>query len=252
MIEIVPLRARPGLIAQVFAPAIQDLWPVFMTKDPAADLYFGEPHFTANLDTAFAVVAAGTPDVVVGRAFAVPFAFGPEAGRDELPDSGWDGVTRWAHEDRMQGRGPNALSALEITLLPDWRGRGIPSLVLHAMAEAARRRGFVHFVAPVRPTGKEREPLAPMAEYAHRRRPDGLPADAWLRTHVRAGGRIEKIAPTSMTVTGTIAEWRRWTGQELAGSGAVVIPRALVPIHVAPAHDHAVYVEPNVWVRHRL
>ena len=91
-----------------------------------------------------------------------------------------------------------------------------------------------------------------MAEYAHRTRADGLPADPWLRTHLRAGGRIEKIAPTSMTVAGTIAEWRRWTGLDFPRSGAVVVPRALVPVHVALEHDHAVYVEPNVWVRHGL
>jgi hypothetical protein len=104
--------------------------------------------------------------------------------------------------------------------------------------------------APVRPTVKALEPLTPMAEYIARTREDGLPTDPWLRVHIRAGGRIEKVAPTSMVVPGTIADWRRWTGMEFAASGPTVVPGALVPVHVSLEHDHAVYVEPNVWVRH--
>lgn len=30
------------------------------------------------------------------------------------------------------------------------------------------------------------------------------------------------------------------------------MPGALVPVRVSVEHDHAVYVEPNVWVRHSL
>ena len=70
-----------------------------MLPDETASLYFDGPHFEACLDTAFAVVDSARSDVAVGRAFAVPFAFGG-AGREELPDSGWDGVIRWAHEDQ--------------------------------------------------------------------------------------------------------------------------------------------------------
>jgi len=102
----------------------------------------------------------------------------------------------------------------------------------------------------VRPTMKHLEPFVPMAEYVARTDADGLPADPWLRVHVRVGGRIEKVAPTSMVVPGTIADWRRWTGMEFAASGPTVVPGALVPVHVSLEHDHAVYVEPNVWVRH--
>jgi hypothetical protein len=56
MLELVPLRARPDLRTQVFAEAILALWPAFMVKDPAADLFFERPHLDACLDTAFAVV----------------------------------------------------------------------------------------------------------------------------------------------------------------------------------------------------
>jgi GNAT superfamily N-acetyltransferase len=250
MLELVTLRARPDLRTQVFAEPFMALWPTFMVKDPAADLFFEQPHLDACLDTAFAVVDPARPEAAVGRAFAVPFALEGVPGRDELPDSGWDGVVRWAHADRALGRPADALSALEITLLPAHRGQGASRVVLDAMRWRAAGLGLRHMFAPVRPTMKHLEPFVPMAEYAARTGTDGLPADPWLRVHVRAGGRIEKVAPTSMVVPGTIADWRRWTGMHFAASGQVAVPGALVPVHVSLEQDHAVYVEPNVWVRH--
>jgi GNAT superfamily N-acetyltransferase len=252
MLDLVPLRGRPDLRTQVFSEAFLALWPTFVVKDPAADLFFEEPHLDACLDTAFAVVDPARPGTAVGRAFAVPFALEGMPGRAELPDSGWDGVVRWAHTDRALGRPADALSALELTLLPSHRGRGASRVVLGAMRRRAAELGLRHMFAPVRPTAKHLEPFAPMAEYAARTTADGLPADPWLRVHVRAGGRVEKVAPTSMVVPGTIAEWRRWTGLAFDTSGPVVVPGALVPVHVSLEQDHAVYVEPNVWVRHTV
>ena len=37
-----------------------------------------------------------------------------------------------------------------------------------------------------------------------------------------------------------------------AVAGDVIVPEALVPVHCDAEHDHAVYVEPNVWVEHVL
>jgi hypothetical protein len=91
-----------------------------------------------------------------------------------------------------------------------------------------------------------------MPDYAGRVRSDGLPVDPWLRVHVRLGARIVKVCPLSMVVPGTLSDWREWTGLPLNGSGLHDIPEALVPVHVSVEHDHAVYVEPNVWVHHRL
>lgn len=73
----------------------------------------------------------------------------------------------------------------------------------------------------------------------------------WLRTHLRIGGEIVKLAPCSMTVVGTLAEWSRWTGMLFDGSGEIEVPGALVPVLVSNENNYAVYVEPNVWIRHR-
>jgi hypothetical protein len=56
----------------------------------------------------------------------------------------------------------------------------------------------------------------------------------------------------SWSSSGTLAQWREWTGLPFDRDGQVTMPGALTPVHVSLAHDHAVYVEPNVWVRHRV
>jgi uncharacterized protein (AIM24 family) len=79
-----------------------------------------------------------------------------------------------------------------------------------------------------------------------------LPYDSWIRAHVLAGARIVKVAPYSMVISGAIAEWTAWTGLAFGGSGLAFVPGALSPVHVSLKQDYAVYVEPNLWVHHRL
>ncbi|MFJ7201315.1 MULTISPECIES: hypothetical protein [unclassified Streptomyces] len=92
----------------------------------------------------------------------------------------------------------------------------------------------------------------PVAEYLGRSRDDGLPADPWVRAHVRAGGTVERIAHASMTVSNSPAQWRQWTGLPFDRDGAVEVPGALTQVYCDTAHDHAVHSEPNVWIRHAI
>jgi hypothetical protein len=55
-----------------------------------------------------------------------------------------------------------------------------------------------------------------------------------------------------MVMAGSLAQWREWTGLPFDRTGDVIVPEALVPVHCDAEHDHAVYVEPNVWVEHTL
>jgi hypothetical protein len=84
------------------------------------------------------------------------------------------------------------------------------------------------------------------------RRPDGQPFDPWVRRHVRLGGTIVATCARSMHVEGSVADWERWTGLRLPESGPYAIPGALVPVEVDRERDRAVYVEPNLWVRHAV
>ena len=245
-LDIFTLRERPDLRPLIFASDLQSVWPEFMRHDAAARLYFAPSIFERYLDYAFAGVVDGK---VVARAFSVPFAFNTED-RAELPDGGWDEVIRWAHDDSMTGRAPTTLSALEISMLPEARGAGNSLALLSAMKACAKARGFAELFAPVRPNQKHLQPHTPMRDYVRNLRPDGLPIDSWLRTHLRVGGKFVKIAPYAMTIVGSLADWSGWTGMPFDRSGEMSVPGALVPVMVSLEQDYAVYVEPNVWVRH--
>jgi GNAT superfamily N-acetyltransferase len=252
-LTVATLAERPELRARAFSAEFDAAWPEFMRHDETAMLYYGADALDRYRDFALAAVDRDAPDRVVARGFSVPFAYRDGTpGRNALPAGGWDAVIRWADQDWRAGRRPTAVSALEITVLPPYRGRGISQLMLAAMIANMWERGFGDLYAPIRPSEKHEEPLVPFAEYVARMRGDGLPHDAWVRAHVRAGARIVGIAPCSMIVAGTISEWREWTGIDFSRSGDIVVPGALSPVHVALEHDHAVYVEPNLWVHHRI
>jgi GNAT superfamily N-acetyltransferase len=252
-LAVATFAQRPDLLGKVFAAEIQSAVPEFMRHDPAGALYYRNGQIEHYSEFGLVAVDPAEPGRPVARAFSVPFAFRDgTAGPDELPDGGWDTVIRWADEDRRAGRQATAVSALEIMVAPRLQQRGVSRLMLTALRDNARRLGFADLYAPLRPTDKHREPLTPFADYVARQREDGLPYDSWVRTHVRAGARIVKIAPCSMVVAGSIGEWRHWTGLAFTASGQAIVPGALSPVHVSLEQDHAVYVEPNLWVHHRL
>jgi GNAT superfamily N-acetyltransferase len=252
-LAVATFAQRPDLLGKVFGPEIQSAVPEFMRHDPAAALYYGNGQLEHYSEFGLVAIDPAEPARPVARAFSVPFAFRDGTpGREELPDSGWDAVIRWADEDRRAMRHATAVSALEIMVAPRLQRSGMSRLMLTALRENARRLGFADLYAPLRPTDKHREPLTPFADYVARQRDDGLPYDSWVRTHVRACARIVKVAPCSMVIAGTIAEWRRWTGLDFVESGPAIVPGALSPVHASLEQDHAVYVEPNLWVHHRL
>ncbi|MEO3928977.1 N-acetyltransferase [Micromonosporaceae bacterium B7E4] len=242
-IQITTLAERPGLTARIYE--ITDTWPVFAGEDLMASAL----HLRVPGEFPEYCVVATDGDRVVARGFAVPFN-AVLKGREEMPAQGWDVVLVWAFNDRRRGNAPTVASALEITIDVDYLGRGLSHRMVAALRQAAGRQGHDVLLAPVRPTAKHLQPRLPMSEYIRQRRDDGLPADPWLRVHVRAGGTIEKVAPASMTVAGSLAQWREWTGLPFDRDGDIEIPGGLVPVRCALAHDYAVYVEPNVWVRH--
>ena len=241
---IASLAARPDL-AELTREFPSD-WPEFMKHDDTGNLYFGiaAQHHPEHVLVA---IDRDDPSRLVAKGYTVPFSW-PS---DELPAGGWDAVIMRSALDRMLGREPDLVSALEITIQTDLRGKGLSSLMVAAMRDNVRELGFDELVAPVRPNQKHLHPRMPIAEYAHRTRPDGLPEDAWLRVHVRAGGRIDSVAPYAMTVHGSLADWREWTGLPFDGDEQEV-PLALTPVQVDQVDGIATYVEPNVWVRHRL
>ncbi|MEO1061044.1 MAG: N-acetyltransferase [Actinomycetota bacterium] len=240
------LAERPDLIDRVWD--MPDRWDEFMEHDPIGESLFGS---VVRSFRHLAVVATDPDDRIVAHGTAMAFRLDAE-GRRHLPDRGWDQALVWAHQDQVRGDEPDTACALEVSVHPDRLGHGVSRQIFAALRDAARTSGFETLLAPVRPNAKHHEPETPMPVYASRTRSDGLPEDPWLRVHARLGGVIERIAPASQTVSGSLDEWRSWTGLDFAHTGPVRVSGALAPVWCDVEHDVAVYVEPNVWVRHDL
>jgi hypothetical protein len=225
-------------------------WPRFMQQDPVGSLYYAD---AVGLYPEFVMVAIDRDDPgrLVAKGYSVPFSW-DEDPAVTLPDDGWDGVILNAALDRMAGRPGNLVSALEISIRNDLRGTGLSRFMLNAMRENAGKLGFPSLVAPVRPNEKHLRPTMSIAEYAALRRADGLPVDAWLRTHVRAGATIVGVSARAMMMADTVARWREWTGLPFDTTGTVTVPEALTPVYCDLEQDYAAYCEPCIWVHHQL
>jgi GNAT superfamily N-acetyltransferase len=241
--ECVSLADRPDLIEAAFAFGYEDD-EAFMQHDETGLLW---SECLPTVWASWSFVFFDGPDIVA-RAFTVPFAWYG----DELPSSGLDGVLREASVTHAKGVEPNTLAALEITVDAARRGQGRSAEVLRAVIGVAGEHGIAEVVCPVRPNEKANVPMVPIEDYIAQVRDDGLPIDPWLRTHVRAGGKIVGVAPFSMVIHGSLAQWREWTGMAFDVDGPTIVRGALYPVDVSVSLDRAIYVEPNVWVRHRV
>lgn len=188
---------------------------------------------------------------------------------------------------------PNALSALSMTVRSDRRKRGLAEMLVEAMKRTAQAEGLQALVVPLRPTRKAEFSLVPMQDYmtwklekeatttltvtstpsmqnGHATKQE-LPFDPWLRKHISLGGTMVKVAPCSMVVHGSIAEWQEWTGvdfdnhlQEIQSKDVkkelesdreyleIPFPGGLVPLRLYVAEKRCSYFEPNIWVYHDL
>jgi GNAT superfamily N-acetyltransferase len=167
---------------------------------------------------------------------------------EALPETGWDGLLHRAAVQLEDGVRPNVLLGIAGSVHPEHRGRGLAGRIVRAFPRLAAEYGLGRVIIPVRPPDKANHPYESMSHYLARTRPDGLPIDGWLRTHVRVGGRILGIAERAWGLQGTAAEWTEWTGVPMRSDGAYPIPGGIVPVMVADGVG--VYVEPNVWVEH--
>lgn len=190
-------------------------------------------------------------------------------------DSTIDPTTKYLDDDCFRIESPNALSAISITVHPEYRSIGIAESMIQAMKQTAHRKNLEILVVPLRPTRKSEYPFVTMEEYikwSHQpsmgdANPAGgdLPFDPWLRKHVRLGAKTIKVARNSMHVEGTLAEWQKWTKCDQWKTHAeavklekhtgqlyieVSFPGGLVPLRLYVQENRCVYDEPNVWLYH--
>lgn len=237
---------RPDLRAPMGSLG-SSVWPEFMLHDAVVDETWD------HLFTDFAAFQACLFDAtgeMVAVLHSTPLAWD---GTDEgLPD-GWDDQMLRAVAGLAAGAPPpNTLGAVMIAVRPDRRGGGHAGVMVSAMRAIARSGGYRAVIACVRPTGKEPYALIPIERYATWVRDDGLPLDPWMRLHARLGARIVRGVPRSMTIRGTVAEWREWTGLAFPETGDFLPTGAPAPVHVDLDADEGIYFDPNAWMVHDL
>jgi len=231
---------RPDLWEK--AGSLSEVWPKYNGHGKHAGKYFGALLARyAHLQVLF--YDPGT-ESVVARGRSIPFPW--DGTLRDLP-RGIDAVGLRALEERGT---QTALSALAVEVSDDLQGSGLSKLVLHALVDAARSAGLGAFVAPVRPSWKDRYPLIPIDQYAYWCRDDGMPFDPWMRVHARLGATILRAEPHSLEIEAPVADWEAWTGLAMPADGAYVFPFGLAPLHVDSGIG--LYWEPNVWMRHEV
>ena len=226
-------------------PRSLDVWPEYNTHGDVFDDYWGAL-LDELPDFQFALYDEAT-DTVLAEGHTAPLAWD---GDDATLPGGIDAALELAVETRRAGGRVDTLCAMAAEVPPQSRRGGLSGELLKGMRELAERSGLQRLIAPVRPSWKERYPLAPIERYVTWRREDGQLLDPWMRLHERLGARVSTPLPESMLITGSVADWEAWTGLALPESGAYVFPDGLAPLTVDRADDRCVYWEPNVWMVH--
>jgi len=223
-------------------------WPEFMMHDSIANENWHEL-FDRFEEYQFAMLDTET-NHMAAMGNSLPFHWDKDL--SELPEGGWDWVFLRAIGDDENGVTPNIQSAIQIAIHPDYQSQGLSMRMVKAMDAIGKSKGFNNLVAPVRPNQKSKYQLTSIDDYITWKTDEGLPFDAWLRVHVRAGARIIKPCHQAMTIRGTRAEWEEWTGLKFPQSGEYVVPGALNPMEMDVEKDEGIYVEPNVWMVHEI
>jgi len=234
------VRERPDLTEQAW-DLTNDTLPEYNNHGDVLNRYWGRLT-EERPDFQFHVLNG---DELIARARSIPVRW--DGTVESLP-AGIDGAIASGFDEG----GANVLCALLIAVPRAHQGTGVSRIALEAMVEIARRHDLGAVIAPVRPSWKERYPLAPIERYADWRRADGLPFDPWMRVHARLGAAILRAEPRSLRITGTVSEWESWIELALPESGDYVFPQGLTTLRVDRNADVGSYWEPNVWMHHAV
>ena len=226
----------------------KEVWPEFMLHDQVASELWHE------LLDRFAEYQLALYDTQNQRVAAMANSF-PLRWNDALaalPEGGWDWAFRKAVADEKQQLAANVHCAIQIVIRPDYQGQGLSTPAVEAVRSLTKLKGLHSLIIPIRPSEKDKYPLINLDHYVTWKTEQGLPFDAWLRVHVRAGGKMIKVCHESKLIRGTRAEWEEWTGMKFPQSGQYVIDGALNPMEMNVEKDEGIYIEPNVWMVHGM
>ncbi len=244
--RVVTLADRPDLAQEMSALVAAGL-PTFLTE--------GRSSHSVDVDE----LLLGTPerqmlllsqdDVLSGVGIAIPLHWNGSA--EDLP-LGSDDALRRSAEMLERGQLADSICMLSLTVAPHATAIDPGMQILRGMLAAATATGAESLLVPVRPEAKASYPLTPIERYAGWQTRSGEPFDPMLRLHRAAGAEVLRIAEESSTVTGSVEEWQDWVDMDLPESGAYVIPGGHAVLEVDLATNSGRYVEPHIWVRHKL
>jgi hypothetical protein len=239
---------NPNHLRELQSPIILKGWPDFMFHDDYVDRFWDEIFHKCG-DFQFVIKDKGS-DTVLAVGNSMPLRFDDSINR--LPDKGLDWALEKSFNDLQNGIEPNIQCAFQIVINREYLGQGLSSEMIRIMASIGKQNGFDKLIAPVRPNNKHLYPLIPIEKYVLWKNGDGLPFDPWMRVHERLKAETVRVCPESMHIVGTVADWESWTGMKFPESGDYVIPGALVPVKIDIERDKGIYLEPNVWMVHRM
>lgn len=243
MFSVYTAAERPDLWARGIPS--EAVWPEYNLHGETLNRWW------AHLDEDFAdyqfVLYGAANDEVVAEGHTAPMSWN---GSDDVLPDGVDSAIEGIFRQHRNREPVNTLCALAAESPREGRARGLAVQLLNAMRAIAERQGLTHFVAPVRPSWKDRYPLAPIERYVRWRRADGQLFDPWMRAHERLGARVGPSLPKSLRITGTVDEWETWTSMAFPESGDYVFPEGLAPVHIDRSQNLGSYWEPNVWMIH--
>jgi hypothetical protein len=243
--KTVSLEERPELISEIINLA-DTIWPKFMIEGSISNKYYEK---SLEFFRKYNLFLMNGKEVV---AFISTAPLHYDKGLEELPDEGWDWALEKAISDCSAGIKPNILSAVDFFINKKYSGKGVSYLVLNEMFNLAKDKGLDKLILPVRPNLKHNYPLIPMENYVEWKAENLFPFDNWLRVHIKTNSKIIKVCQRSMTIRGTVDEWKKWTNLTFPGSGLYIIPGALNPVSIDIEKNEGVYIEPNVWMIHEI
>ncbi|MFD7156856.1 hypothetical protein ACFV9C_19805 [Kribbella sp. NPDC059898] len=242
MYELIPAGDAPQYDAEAEVRFAED-WPEFIFHDAEVPKY-RERRVAYFPEWEFYFVSG---DHLIAGCWGVPLAW--DGTVEDLPGGFTDALAR-SVTSYEEGVVPNTFVLMAAAVRSDEQGQGHAGRVITAVRDHAVSHGLARVIAPVRPTLKSSYPLTPIETFMTWTRPDGLPLDPWLRTHVRLGATLLAPAPASQTMTGSVADWESWTKMRFPSTGTYTIPAGLTTLAIDHEADTGRYVEPNIWLRH--
>jgi GNAT superfamily N-acetyltransferase len=225
---------------------VKTIWPQLMLNSKVAKTYWNklEEYFPE-----YQVFLLDKKNHIIGFSNTIPFSWKRKI--SQLPDTGWDWLIEKGIDDHEKGAAPNCLGGLQVGISKHYQGKGYSKIIIKEVINICKISGYKHFVIPLRPTYKSRYPLISMKKYIRWKKGNKI-FDPWIRTHINCGAKIIKLCKKSMTFTGSIKDWREWSGIDIIDNGKYIIEGALKPVFINVKKNKGVYYDENIWISYEI